>query len=158
MLEGFARFLGTLVGSSQKMNLAALGIGLAALVSAILAIRVLRTQRQTRMLLEQRVAERTRDLADANDRLTRASRAKTEFLASMSHEIRTPLAAIVGFADVLDDDRLDADERRKITGILRRNGEHLLAILSNILDIAKIEAGKLTIEEISCSPRDIAEE
>jgi signal transduction histidine kinase/CheY-like chemotaxis protein/HPt (histidine-containing phosphotransfer) domain-containing protein len=139
-------------------DLLALGFGVAALAAALLLIRVLQTQRQARRLLEQSVDERTRDLAEANDRLTRASRAKTEFLANMSHEIRTPLAAILGFTDLLDDDRLDASERRKITGILRRNGEHLLGILSNILDIAKIEAGKLTIEAMSCSPRDIAEE
>jgi signal transduction histidine kinase/HPt (histidine-containing phosphotransfer) domain-containing protein/ActR/RegA family two-component response regulator len=118
----------------------------------------LRAERRARLWLEQRVAERTSDLAEANRRLTSANRAKTDFLANMSHEIRTPLSAILGFADVLGDDRLDRRERREAVQVIRRNSEHLLAILSNILDIAKIEAGKLTVEEIACSPREIAEE
>jgi signal transduction histidine kinase/HPt (histidine-containing phosphotransfer) domain-containing protein/ActR/RegA family two-component response regulator len=129
-----------------------------ALITVVVAIDGLRNQRQTRMSLEQRVEERTRALAEANATLTRASRAKTEFLANMSHEIRTPLAAILGFADLLEGDRLKDGERREIARIIRHNGEHLLAILSDILDITKIEAGKLTVEEIPCSPRQIAEE
>jgi signal transduction histidine kinase/CheY-like chemotaxis protein len=135
-----------------------LGIGLTALIAVALTIRGLHGQRRERMSLEHRISERSQDLADANRRLTRANRAKTEFLANMSHEIRTPLAAILGFADLLDDERLEDGERHKIARIIRRNGEHLLTILSNILDIAKIEAGKLTVEKIPCSPREIAEE
>src|SRR4051812_33431345 len=128
----------------------------AAIALTLVAVAVahwLRAERRARLWLEQRVAERTSDLAEANRRLTSANRAKTEFLANMSHEIRTPLSAILGFADVLEDERLDRRERREAVRVIRRNSEHLLAILSNILDIAKIEAGKLRVEEIACSPR-----
>ena len=135
-----------------------LGLISTALILVVIAIEGLRNQRQTRVSLEQRVEERTRALAEANATLTRASRAKTEFLANMSHEIRTPLAAILGFADLLEGDRLKDVERREIARIIRNNGEHLLAILSDILDITKIEAGKLTVEQVPCSPRQIAEE
>ena len=124
----------------------------------MVSLRVLRVQRRARQSLEQRVLERTRDLADANATLTRASRAKTEFLANTSHEIRTPLAAILGFADLLDRERLETNDRREIARIIRRNGEHLLAIVNDILDITKIEAGKLTVEAIACSPQQIAQE
>ena len=133
-------------------------LGLTALLSAVISLRILRAQRLARLSLEQRVLERTRDLAEANATLTRASRAKTEFLANTSHEIRTPLAAILGFADLLDRERLETNDRREIARIIRRNGEHLLAIVNDILDITKIEAGKLTVEAIACSPQQIAHE
>jgi signal transduction histidine kinase/CheY-like chemotaxis protein len=133
-----------------------LGLGLTALASAVVSLQILRAQRRARLSLEQRVLERTRDLAEANATLTRTSRAKTEFLANTSHEIRTPLAAILGFADLLDRERLETNDRREIARIIRRNGEHLLAIVNDILDITKIEAGKLTVEAIPCSPQQIA--
>jgi len=135
-----------------------LWLGLTALVSAVVSLQILRVQRRARLSLEQRVLERTRDLAEANATLTRASRAKTEFLANTSHEIRTPLAAILGFADLLDRENLETNDRREIARIIRRNGEHLLAIVNDILDITKIEAGKLTVEAIACSPRQIAQD
>ena len=135
-----------------------LWLGLTTLVSAVVSLQILRVQRRARLSLEQRVLERTRDLAKANATLTRASRAKTEFLANTSHEIRTPLAAILGFADLLDRENLETNDRREIARIIRRNGEHLLAIVNDILDITKIEAGKLTVEAIACSPQQIAQD
>ena len=135
-----------------------IGLGLTVLASAVVSLQILRAQRRARLSLERRVLERTRDLAEANATLTRTSRAKTEFLANTSHEIRTPLAAILGFADLLDRERLETDDRREIARIIRRNGEHLLAIVNDILDITKIEAGKLTVEAIACSPQQIAQD
>lgn len=74
-----------------------------------------------------------------------ANRAKSEFLANMSHEIRTPLAAIIGYADVVLDNLVDTESRNHIQTI-KRNGEHLLDIVNDVLDLAQIEAEKLIID------------
>jgi CheY-like chemotaxis protein/HPt (histidine-containing phosphotransfer) domain-containing protein len=73
----------------------------------------------------------------------------------MSHEIRTPLTAVLGYADLLLDAQISASERLCHVQTIRRNGEHLLAILSDILDLSKIEAGKLEIERIPCSTMQV---
>jgi PAS domain S-box-containing protein len=84
-----------------------------------------------------------------------AARAKGEFLANMSHEIRTPMTAIIGYADLLSDQARSTQERAEFVETIRRNGEHLLCVINDILDISKIESGKLQAEHISFDPSKI---
>ena len=139
------------------------------MVASMLAIAWLVTSHRVRTEavnrdLEQHVAERTRELISANDALQIAnakaeagSRAKSEFLANMSHEIRTPMTAILGYADLLIESEQTQEERQMHVRTIRRNGDHLLAIINDILDLSKIEAGKLRIERIQTSPMQILE-
>jgi signal transduction histidine kinase/CheY-like chemotaxis protein len=83
-----------------------------------------------------------------------ADRAKSEFLANMSHEIRTPMTAILGFTDILTQGVTDP-ERIKTASIVKRNGEHLLDIINDILDLAKLDAGQVDVVRESCSPSQI---
>jgi len=86
-----------------------------------------------------------RSLAIARDQALEASRFKTEFLANMSHELRTPMSAVIGMTDVLLDTPVSGEQCEMITGI-RKAGEVQLSVISDILDLSKIEAGKLKFE------------
>ncbi|WP_052051070.1 PAS domain S-box protein [Leptolyngbya sp. KIOST-1] len=95
--------------------------------------------------LEQRVQERTLALQQAMETAQLASRAKSTFLANMSHELRTPLNAILGFSQLMARDfELNSDNRQSLD-IINRSGEHLLDLINDILEMAKIEAGQVTI-------------
>jgi CheY-like chemotaxis protein/nitrogen-specific signal transduction histidine kinase len=100
--------------------------------------------------LEQLIAERTTKLADA-------SRAKSEFLSRMSHELRTPLNAILGFAQLLEMDSLNTDQHESVEQILKA-GRHLLDLINEVLDIARIEAGRLVVSIESVSVKEVIQE
>ena len=112
----------------------------------------LRTLAVERDQLDATVHERTADLLHANESLAQArqtaeaaSRAKSEFLSTMSHELRTPLNAVLGYAQLLMRDKGLSDRHMADLGTIQRSGEHLLTLINDLLDLAKIEAGKFEI-------------
>ncbi|MCF7972550.1 MAG: response regulator [Phycisphaerae bacterium] len=88
-------------------------------------------------------------IQERNIELTKKEAMKGQFLASMSHEIRTPLTAIVGFADMLGEEDLSNEQKRQVA-IIKKASKDLMTLINDILDISKIEAGKLDIEMIDC--------
>lgn len=125
--------------------------------------------------LSRLVSERTKDLErarnemvtlngeliTARDAAEAANSSKSMFLANISHELRTPMTAILGFADVVHD-RLNGrsafDEETKALETIRRNARHMIGIIGDLLDVSKLEAGKLSAERIPCDPLHIARE
>jgi signal transduction histidine kinase len=107
--------------------------------------------------LEGKVEARTRELADAMAQLEIASRHKSAFLASMSHELRTPLNAIIGFSEVLLDPALPVTEEERtqfLTDILT-SGRHLLGLINEVLDLSKIEAGRMELRITPASVKSV---
>jgi signal transduction histidine kinase/ActR/RegA family two-component response regulator len=90
--------------------------------------------------------------------LEQANRAKSDFLAHMSHEIRTPMTAILGFAEMMLDEEKVAPDQAEHLRTIRRNGEHLLAVINDILDLSRVEAGRVELEWSAVRPALLVEE
>lgn len=123
--------------------------------------------------LERRVEERTAEIRLSQERLQQANaaltvardqadaanRAKSAFLANMSHEIRTPMSAVLGFIDILDDDDDSSPaERDSCIETIRSNARHLLALINDILDLSRVEAGQVSVERQPFRPRELLQD
>jgi len=119
-----------------------LGLAVAALIASLLLV-LHRQNQKTNRLLAVKNAEAEAARASALD----ASKAKSRFLANMSHELRTPMTAIIGYSDILIEDAEEASDKQMLTDLrnIRGAGKHLLALINDVLDLSKIEAGKMKL-------------
>ncbi len=134
LVIAFAVWLGTVIVRATKQDIAALEQSEEA-------------QRRHASKLEATVEDRTRELRTVNAQLEAASRHKSEFLAHMSHELRTPLNAILGFSELLRDPTIEPLEEKQARYLahIHTSGKYLLVIINDLLDLAKVEAGRLDL-------------
>jgi signal transduction histidine kinase/CheY-like chemotaxis protein len=157
-VQGFGPFVRT--SQNESLLLLQSFLGVIALTTLILsAVIAENEQANTRLkianaelkeafdTLEQKVAERTAQLALAKEKAEVANEAKSTFLANMSHELRSPLNAILGFAQVMTRSKTLTPEHLENISIISRSGEHLLTLINQVLDLSKIEAGRTTLNE-----------
>jgi signal transduction histidine kinase/CheY-like chemotaxis protein len=129
-------------------------VALAGLFGYVAALSILFVERQRRA---------QRELGNAQQAAEDANAAKSAFLANMSHELRTPMTAIVGFAEALKEgydggDAGNPAEQREHADTIIRNGHYLVGLINDILDLSKVEAGKLVVEQVTCEPAQILAE
>ncbi len=118
----------------------------------------LRVSKEAQDAHARKLEQVVKELEIAKSNAEQSAQAKSEFLANMSHEIRTPMTAVLGYTDLLLSETEAGSHISEALDTIKRNGEHLLQIINDILDISKIEAGKMEIELMACSPKKIVEE
>lgn len=139
--------------AEQRKNLTRTEWTLVALVVTLAMLAIWFFVRQTNEA-NRKLRSAWGEMLSAKEGAERASRAKSDFVSRMSHELRTPLNAILGFAQVLDRETLPPTDKKYVE-LINHSGQHLLELINQVLDLAKIEAGRLTLEEIDFDLRHL---
>ena len=147
------------VDKELVFNALLIGIGVTLLIIALVRSKDQQSRelKERNAVIEKQVGEQTQELALTRDQALEASRVKSEFLASMSHEIRTPLNAIIGMSSLLEETPLNSEQKNYIS-VFKKAGDTLLSLVNDILDLSKIEAQQLELENIQFNLLDAVEE
>jgi signal transduction histidine kinase/ActR/RegA family two-component response regulator len=149
------------VGAIRRAGVGALiAVALLALLTGVVVYRLSRTASRARRrdrIIQARLADAKQQAEVHAQRAEAASKAKSDFLAMMSHEIRTPMNGVLGFANLLLETPLNAEQREFAESMLR-SGDALLTVINDVLDYSKIEAGKMTVERIDFDLRSVCDE
>jgi signal transduction histidine kinase/ActR/RegA family two-component response regulator len=149
------------IGAIRRAGVGALiAVALLALLTGVVVYRLSRTASRARRrdrIIQARLADAKQQAEVHAQRAEAASKAKSDFLAMMSHEIRTPMNGVLGFANLLLETPLNAEQREFAESMLR-SGDALLTVINDVLDYSKIEAGKMTVERIDFDLRSVCDE
>jgi signal transduction histidine kinase/CheY-like chemotaxis protein len=149
------------IGAIRRAGVGALvAVALLAVLTGVVVYRLSRTASRARRrdrIVQARLADAKQQAEVHAQRAEAASKAKSDFLAMMSHEIRTPMNGVLGFANLLLETPLNAEQREFAESMLR-SGDALLTVINDVLDYSKIEAGKMTVEKIDIDLRSVCDE
>jgi signal transduction histidine kinase/ActR/RegA family two-component response regulator len=160
-VDMWLRDFDTRIGAIRRAGIGAFAaVALLSVLAGFVVYRLSRTASRARRrdrIVQARLSDAKQQAEVQAQRAEAASKAKSDFLAMMSHEIRTPMNGVLGFANLLLDTQLDP-EQREFAQTVRRSGDALLAVINDVLDYSKIEAGRMTVEQIDFDLRSVCDE
>jgi signal transduction histidine kinase/ActR/RegA family two-component response regulator len=160
-VDMWVRDFDTRVGAIRRAGIGAFAVvAMLSVLAGFLVFRLSRTASRARRrdrIIQARLAEAKKQAEVQAQRAEEASKAKSDFLAMMSHEIRTPMNGVLGFANLLLETPLNA-EQREFAETVQRSGDALLTIINDVLDYSKIEAGRMTVERVDFDLYSVCDE